>query len=196
MWNSSRFPRSKPVATESSYPTYGACSLFYCFYNPPNSDMDYTIFNVRMWSLRMRMHTVFRLIVSSKRLTWEQNLLIISSILEGQLILNFNLVKNKSDIVFKKGFQRLHFLTKLRSFYVHTRRQMLGWLTFKCKTGDTKHAVLDLSKVCSNQAPFKLRWTRSWKTIYGLIMTLKYLWPWNKARSSNLVWIVRLQARL
>ena len=29
------------------FPTYGACWMFYCFHNPPNSDMDYGIFNVR-----------------------------------------------------------------------------------------------------------------------------------------------------
>ena len=27
--------------------TYGACCVFYCFQNPPNSDMDNRIFNVR-----------------------------------------------------------------------------------------------------------------------------------------------------
>ena len=31
----------------SHYPTYGVCWVFWCFYNPPNSDMDYGIFNVR-----------------------------------------------------------------------------------------------------------------------------------------------------
>ena len=41
------FPRGKPAATESCYPTYCACSMFWCFYNPPNSDMTYRIFNVR-----------------------------------------------------------------------------------------------------------------------------------------------------
>ena len=30
---------------------FSACSIFSCFPNPPNSDMDYRIFNVRMWSL-------------------------------------------------------------------------------------------------------------------------------------------------
>ena len=43
---SGRFPRGKPAATESRYPTYGACSVFECFHNPPNSDMDYRILNV------------------------------------------------------------------------------------------------------------------------------------------------------
>ena len=28
----------------------GACWVFSCFHNPPNFDMDYGIFNVRMWS--------------------------------------------------------------------------------------------------------------------------------------------------
>ena len=37
----------KPAATESRYPSYGACWAFWCLHNPPNSDMDYGIFNVR-----------------------------------------------------------------------------------------------------------------------------------------------------
>ena len=32
--------------TESRYPTYVACWVFECFHNPPNSEMDYWIFNV------------------------------------------------------------------------------------------------------------------------------------------------------
>ena len=47
MGNSGRFPRGKSAATESRYPTDGACWVFYCFYNPPKSDIDYRIFNVR-----------------------------------------------------------------------------------------------------------------------------------------------------
>ena len=47
MGNSGCLPRGKPAATESRYPTYGACWVFDCFHNPPNSDMDYGIFNVR-----------------------------------------------------------------------------------------------------------------------------------------------------
>ena len=43
------FRRRKPAATESRYPTYGACWIFYYFHNPPNSDMDYGIFNVRAY---------------------------------------------------------------------------------------------------------------------------------------------------
>ena len=31
--------------------------LFGCCPNPPNSDMDYRIFNVRMWSSCIRIHT-------------------------------------------------------------------------------------------------------------------------------------------
>ena len=46
MGNSGCFPRGKPAATESHYPTYSACWVFQCFRNPPNSDMDYWIFNV------------------------------------------------------------------------------------------------------------------------------------------------------
>ena len=41
-------PWGKPDATESRYPTYGACWVFECFHNLPNSDMDYGIFNVRV----------------------------------------------------------------------------------------------------------------------------------------------------
>ena len=51
MGNSGCLPQEKPAATESRYPTHGACCfLFYffkCFHNPPNSDRDYGIFNVR-----------------------------------------------------------------------------------------------------------------------------------------------------
>ena len=32
---------------QSCYPTYGACWVFRCFHNPPNSDMDFGTFNVR-----------------------------------------------------------------------------------------------------------------------------------------------------
>ena len=46
MEKSGCFPRAKPAATESRYPTYGACWVFQRFHNPPNSDMDYRIFNV------------------------------------------------------------------------------------------------------------------------------------------------------
>ena len=49
MGNSGCFSRGKPVATESRYPTYGACRVFWCFDNPPNSDMDYGIFNMRTY---------------------------------------------------------------------------------------------------------------------------------------------------
>ena len=47
MGNSDWFPRGKPGATESRYPTYGACWVFKCFHNPLNSDMDHRLFNVR-----------------------------------------------------------------------------------------------------------------------------------------------------
>ena len=52
MGNSDCFPRGKPAATESHYPTYCACRVFYCLDNPPNSNTDYRICNVRtvdMW---------------------------------------------------------------------------------------------------------------------------------------------------
>ena len=41
------FPRGKPTPTEWRYPTYGACWVFRCLYNPLNSDMDHGIFDVR-----------------------------------------------------------------------------------------------------------------------------------------------------
>ena len=47
MENSGCLHRGKPAATESRYPTYGTCWVFLCFHNPPNSDMDYGLFNVR-----------------------------------------------------------------------------------------------------------------------------------------------------
>ena len=51
MGNSGCFPRRKPAATESRYPVYCTCWVFKCFHNPPDSDMDYEIFNVRIFSL-------------------------------------------------------------------------------------------------------------------------------------------------
>ena len=47
MGNAGCLPRGKSAATESRYSTYYACWVFKCFHNPPNSDMDYGIFNVR-----------------------------------------------------------------------------------------------------------------------------------------------------
>ena len=47
--NSGCVPRGKPAATESRYPTYCAYWVFECFHNPPNSDMNYRIFNVRTY---------------------------------------------------------------------------------------------------------------------------------------------------
>ena len=48
MGNSGCFPQGKPAVTESRYPTCGARWVFSCFHNPPNSDMGYRIFNVRI----------------------------------------------------------------------------------------------------------------------------------------------------
>ena len=45
--NSGCFLRGKPAATESHYPTYSSCWVFQFLHNPPNSDMDYRIFNMR-----------------------------------------------------------------------------------------------------------------------------------------------------
>ena len=47
MRNSSCFPWGKPAVTELCYPFYGACCLFECLWNPPNSDMDHRIFYMR-----------------------------------------------------------------------------------------------------------------------------------------------------
>ena len=47
MGNSGCFEREKPAATQSRYSAYGACWEFQCFHNPPNSDMDDSLFNVR-----------------------------------------------------------------------------------------------------------------------------------------------------
>ena len=84
---------------------------------------------------------------------------------------------------------------------------MLRQLTFKCKininhvsylhwihTSHTKHTVLDLSNVCSNHAPLNYTGQESENNLQFMIHT--YLWPWNKVKSSNLVWIVRPQSRL
>ena len=45
MGNLGCHPWGKPAATELHYPAYGACWVFLCFHNPPNSDMDCRIFN-------------------------------------------------------------------------------------------------------------------------------------------------------
>ena len=45
--NSGCHPRGKPAATEWRSPTYSACWVSERFHNPPNSDMDYGILNVR-----------------------------------------------------------------------------------------------------------------------------------------------------
>ena len=47
MGNSGCLPRGKPTATQSRYLTYGTYRVFSCFHNPPNSDTDYGIINVR-----------------------------------------------------------------------------------------------------------------------------------------------------
>ena len=45
--NSGCFPQEKPAATESRYSTYGVRWVFLCFHNPPNSDVDCRILNMR-----------------------------------------------------------------------------------------------------------------------------------------------------
>ena len=36
---------------------FGQCWVVLCFHNPPNSDMDYGVFNVCVWSFCMCVHT-------------------------------------------------------------------------------------------------------------------------------------------
>ena len=47
MENSDCFPLGKPAATVSRYPIYSAYWVLQCFHSPPNSYMNYRIFNVR-----------------------------------------------------------------------------------------------------------------------------------------------------
>ena len=61
--NSGRFHCGKPAATELRYQIDVACLMFWCFHNPSNSDMDYRLFNVGIWSLCMRMYTGLRFLV-------------------------------------------------------------------------------------------------------------------------------------
>ena len=42
-----KLPLGKPATAESPYPTYGTRWVFQCFHNPPYSDVDSEIFNVR-----------------------------------------------------------------------------------------------------------------------------------------------------
>ena len=44
------FPRGKRAALVRRYPavaSFSLCAVFSCFHNPPNSDIDYRVFNVR-----------------------------------------------------------------------------------------------------------------------------------------------------
>ena len=55
MGNSGGFHQGKPascnrVALPNPNYNWSSCWVFSCFHNPPNSDMDYRIFNVRTWS--------------------------------------------------------------------------------------------------------------------------------------------------
>ena len=40
------FPWGKPAVTQSRYPTYSKCWVFYCFHNRQHSDKDHTICSV------------------------------------------------------------------------------------------------------------------------------------------------------
>ena len=59
-----------------------ACFIFLCFHNPPNSDMDCRIFNVRTWSfLCVRIHTGIRHTDESAQYFWlEKTLTIVSCV--------------------------------------------------------------------------------------------------------------------
>ena len=46
-----------PGESQLRYPTYSICWAFWCFHNPPNSDVDYSVFNTRMWSCCMHTPT-------------------------------------------------------------------------------------------------------------------------------------------
>ena len=46
------------VSSHSATHNFFLCAVLSCFHNPPNSDMDYRVFNVRMWSfVWVRIHT-------------------------------------------------------------------------------------------------------------------------------------------
>ena len=45
--NSGCFPRGKRAAIVRCYPIISLCAMFSCFRNPPNTDMDCRVFNVR-----------------------------------------------------------------------------------------------------------------------------------------------------
>ena len=48
------FPQGKRAAIVPFF--FFLCAVFLCFHNPPNSDMDYSIFNRRTWSFLNLMH--------------------------------------------------------------------------------------------------------------------------------------------
>ena len=56
------------AVTELYHQTYRACWIFWCFHNPPNSDMDERIFIMQMWSFSMRIHRGPQSTVSSEGL--------------------------------------------------------------------------------------------------------------------------------
>ena len=71
--NSGCLPWGKLAATESRYPTYRACRVFYCFHNPPNSDTD--LYRAHRCKC-MRLHTgVYghRKRVCTESWLWEKN---------------------------------------------------------------------------------------------------------------------------
>ena len=78
MGNSSCLPRGKPAVTKWRYPTNGACWVFQCFHNPPNSDMDYGIFNVctdvSVYDCARGVYGHRKRVCAESRL-WEKNLL-------------------------------------------------------------------------------------------------------------------------
>ena len=54
------FPQGKRTAIDivRRHPVVFKCAVFLCFCNPLNSDMDYRIFNMRIWSfVCVRIHT-------------------------------------------------------------------------------------------------------------------------------------------
>ena len=56
-WHSGCFPRGKRAAMLRRYPVFFLCAVFSCFRNPPNSNIDYRIFNVRTFLCVRIIHT-------------------------------------------------------------------------------------------------------------------------------------------
>ena len=69
-WNTVPSSAKRPQSSNWLFCRNCACWVCLCFHNPPNSDMDYTIFHVCMWSFCLRIHSGPRFMVSSEGLLW------------------------------------------------------------------------------------------------------------------------------